>query len=154
MKFLIKKLSELCEKFGSSTIIVLMLVYSAQGLRSLGSQAQTLYFKNTFKLNPSELSLLRTLFDIAFYMKPIYGLLSDTFPIKGYHRKSYLLISGILGMGSYFLIFISNNIYLSAFGLTAGTYSLAIADSISDGLMVEKARIDPENGASTLQRIS
>ena len=87
-------------------------------------------------------------------MKPIYGLLSDTFPIKGYHRKSYLLISGILGMGSYFLIFISNNIYLSAFGLTAGTYSLAIADSISDGLMVEKARIDPENGASTLQRIS
>ena len=30
-------------------------------------------------------------------MKPLYGFLSDTVPIFGYRRRSYLIICGILG---------------------------------------------------------
>ena len=30
-------------------------------------------------------------------VKPVYGFLSDTVPIFGYRRRSYLIICGLLG---------------------------------------------------------
>jgi heme exporter protein C len=31
-------------------------------------------------------------------IKPLYGWLSDTFPLWGYRRKSYMILSGLLGI--------------------------------------------------------
>ena len=34
---------------------------------------------------------------LPWIIKPVYGILSDAVPLLGYHRRSYLIIFGMLG---------------------------------------------------------
>ena len=34
---------------------------------------------------------------LPWILKPVYGILSDAVPLLGYHRRSYLIIFGLLG---------------------------------------------------------
>ena len=34
---------------------------------------------------------------LPWVIKPVYGILSDAVPLLGYHRRSYLIIFGLLG---------------------------------------------------------
>lgn len=141
-------------KYGTSTILTLCLVYFAQGFRTFGSTAQTLYFKNVFGLDPSELTIVSAFTDVSWYLKPLFGLISDSFPILGYRRKSYLLIAAVLGMIAYTTILISTWLWVSILALIFSQLSQAIADVICDGFMVEKSKIDEVNGPNDLQRYS
>ncbi|OMJ75583.1 hypothetical protein SteCoe_25237 [Stentor coeruleus] len=154
MAHVIKTLKKDWATYGGSTIMTLILVYGAQGFRSFGSTARTLYFKNKFSLDPSELPLVSASITVAWYIKPLYGLISDSFPLFGYRRKSYIVILGLIGVISYATILISENLFLSILALILGELSQAGIDVICDGYMIEKARIDPEHGANDLQRIS
>ena len=142
------------KKYGWPTVLTLILVYLAQGLRYFGSLAITLYFKNSVGLNPAQLSMLDSLLVLAWYLKPIYGLLSDSIPICGYKRKSYMMISSIMGIFAYLPIFYVESAEIVVFLMILGQFSQAIADVVCDGFMIERARIDSENGAKDLQRIS
>lgn len=37
-------------------------------------------------------------------MQPLYGFLSDGFPILGYRRRSYMALAGVLGALSWFAL--------------------------------------------------
>ena len=142
------------QKYGSGTITTLCLVYFAQGLKSLAYIARTLYFKNLFHFNASDLTIVGAVIYVSWYLKPIYGLISDCFPFFGYHRKSYLLATGVLGILSYLCLLFSNWASVSIIALIVGEVSQASADVLCDGLMVQKSKIDLENGANDLQRYS
>ncbi len=45
----------------------------------------------------AQVALLTGISAAPWVMKPLYGFLSDTVPIFGYRRRSYLIICGILG---------------------------------------------------------
>lgn len=154
MSSLFSSLSEHRKKFGSSTIFILIIVYFGQGFRSFGSAAQILYFKNIFHLDPADFTIVSSLSYLGWYMKPIYGLISDTFPLLGYHRKTYIFFCGIFGTLAYLALLSLNSFSFSIACLIIGEYSQAIADVICDGLMVEKARSDSGKGANILQRYS
>ena len=34
---------------------------------------------------------------LPWIIKPVYGILSDAVPLLGYHRRSYLIIFGLMG---------------------------------------------------------
>ena len=34
---------------------------------------------------------------LPWIIKPVYGILSDAVPLLGYHRRSYLILFGLLG---------------------------------------------------------
>lgn len=34
---------------------------------------------------------------LPWIIKPVYGILSDAMPLLGYHRRSYLILFGLLG---------------------------------------------------------
>ena len=114
--------------------------------------ARVLYFKTTFGVNPSDLSIIASALSIAWFLKPFYGIISDCFPFFGYHRKSYLMLSGILGLISYTAVIYSRWLSVSIAALILSELSQSIADVIVDGLMVEKSKIDKVNGANDLQR--
>jgi hypothetical protein len=40
---------------------------------------------------------LLTLADFPWFIKPIYGFISDSVPLFGYHRRSYLVLAGFMG---------------------------------------------------------
>ena len=141
-------------KYGYGTVLVLILVYFSQGFRSFGDTAIILYFKNTHGLNPTEITVLNSFLTISWSIKPVYGLISDSFSLFGYHKKSYVLASALVGLISYLLFILTTDFTISITALILGQFSQAITDVICDGYMVIKARIDPINGADDLQRYS
>jgi folate/biopterin transporter len=139
--------------FGYNTLLILFFVYWSQGFKSVSSLAITLYYKETLFLSPSATQFIRTMTSIAWFIKPIYGLITDNFPICGYHRKFYLLISGIAGILCMISISMHENLYFSILALILNEFSGAFSDVIADAIMVEKSRNDPA-GSSALQSFS
>lgn len=45
--------------------------------------------------------------NIPWQVKSIYGILSDTFPINGYHRTPYIVIAGVFGLFSWTLLWLN-----------------------------------------------
>ena len=52
-------------------------------------------YKDDLKLQPYEVAKINSFVYIPWIIKPVYGFISDSFPIYGYRRKPYLFIFGI-----------------------------------------------------------
>jgi len=82
-------------------IIAIMTIYFVEGALGLARLAQTFLLKDTLHLGPAEMSALTGLFTLPWTIKPLYGFLSDGFPLFGYRRRSYLIMAGVVGCLSY-----------------------------------------------------
>ena len=82
-------------------IIAIMTIYFVEGALGLARLAQTFLLKDTLHLGPAEMSALTGAFALPWTIKPLYGFLSDGFPLFGYRRRSYLVLAGLLGCLSY-----------------------------------------------------
>ena len=52
----------------------------------------------------AQVALLTSISAAPWVVKPLYGFLSDTVPILGYRRRSYLVICGVLGAHASYLL--------------------------------------------------
>jgi len=52
---------------------------------------------NDYKISPAEQGFTLSIISTPWIMKPVWGIISDSFPIYGYRRKSYLMIFGFAG---------------------------------------------------------
>ena len=137
--------------FGLNTLLVLFLVYWAQGFKQFGILAVTFYYKETLKLSASTTQFIRTVTYIAWFVKPFYGILSDNIPVFGFHRKSYLTLSGLAGVVSSFSLFFIEDPVYSCLALLVSEFSGAVSDVVADGIMVQESRKDPKEGSENLQ---
>jgi hypothetical protein len=90
--------------FLSPDIVAVVAVYFVEGALGLARLAQTFLLKDQLHLGPAELSALTGIFTLPWTIKPLYGFLSDGFPLFGYRRRSYLLLAGLTGCLSYSLV--------------------------------------------------
>lgn len=77
------------------------LVYFVQGILDISVLAESFYYKDTLHLGPAELSMISSIALLPWVMKPFYGFISDSFPLFGYRRRSYLILSGLLSSASW-----------------------------------------------------
>ena len=90
------------------------------------------------------LTLLKTIrarFCIPHAPVQLYGLISDMFPIFGYHRTPYLFIAGLVGTVAWVVI---ASLKKASFGVAAflillANYSIASPDVIIDAAITGKA---------------
>ena len=143
--------NHMIDTFGLSTLVILFLVYWSQGFRQFGSLAITFYYKDVLNLSPAATQYIRTFTYISWFIKPVYGLISDNIPILGYRRKAYILSAGIIGVISTLSIVLIEDVVLSMIALILSEFSQAVCDVIADAIMVEEARKDPEGGSGALQ---
>ena len=68
------------------------IVYFAQGMFYLPDQAIAIVFKDR-GLKSDEIAYFFLLTGIPWFIKPVYGLISDLFPLFGWRRKGYLSCS-------------------------------------------------------------
>ncbi len=108
---------------------------------NLARLAISFFLKDYLSLNPSQMSFIIGISTIPWVIKPLFGFFSDSFPLFNYRRRSYLILSGLLGSLAWnFLATINSNILLATIIITLISVSTAIADVIVDSLIVEKAR--------------
>jgi len=127
------------------------IVYFLQGAIGIASIALPLYLRaQGFSI--TKISLLSSIASIPWFLKIVYGAISDAVPIWGMRRKSYLLICGVISFGGWFLLGtlppLAGSLIVS---MMLANLGLAAMDVVTDGLVVERS--DGEN-AQRYQSIS
>jgi len=124
---------------------VFAVVYFVQGMSGLPSLPIQYLMKNVMKLDPSQAQYFASATMLAWLVKPLWGYISDTFPIFGYRRKPYLIGMSLFAAFSWFglawMAYERNFNYwglLIMFNLSAAAY--AFVDVVCDGLMVTKGQ--------------
>uniref|UniRef100_A0A7S3K602 Folate/biopterin transporter n=1 Tax=Aureoumbra lagunensis TaxID=44058 RepID=A0A7S3K602_9STRA len=134
-------------------VIVVFLVYFLQGALSLARLATNYYLKDDLQVSAAEVAALQGLFVAPWTVKPIFGFLSDTIPLWGYRRKSYLAISGVVGCLSFVAMSMwSSSQTIFVFTNIVSAAAVAFADVVADSVVVERSRND--DTAAFLQSVS
>ena len=122
--------------------LLFAVVYFAQGMWSLPTQATIIVFKEKLGLSAGQVATFFSISTLPWLIKPVYGLLSDFVPILGSRRKSYLLITSALASAAGLALAIigGHDYWILAAFFTAMGFGLAFTDVMTDALMVEHGR--------------
>ena len=132
---------EVIKKFTRNKYSYLLLCFNS-GISSITSLAVNYYFKDKLKIEPSFLSQIMAFMRIPYMLKPVYGLLTDMFPIFGYRRKFYIIISAILcSLGWLIFSLIKLDVYQSALCLFIINVNLSFSTVLSQAIFVEIGKL-------------
>ncbi|KAA8527621.1 hypothetical protein F0562_034984 [Nyssa sinensis] len=134
--------------------IAVAMVYFVQGVLGLSRLAVSFYLKDDLHLDPAETAVISGFSALPWLIKPLYGFISDSVPLFGYRRRSYLVLSGLLGAFSWSLMatFVDSK-YSAAFCILLGSLSVAFSDVVVDSMVVERARGESQSLSGSLQSL-
>jgi MFS family permease len=121
-------------------------VYFVQGIGEPGAgiASQSIFFllKDELRLSAAATAAFLATVSIAWGIKPLYGLLSDFFPLFGYRRKSYLVLMTSLAAACWLVLGLqSSYAYLPTLvALLLCGLGLAFSDVLCDAVMVETGK--------------
>ena len=132
---------EVEKKFTRNKYSYLLLCFNS-GISSITSLAVNYYFKDKLKIEPSFLSQIMAFMRIPYMLKPVYGFLTDMFPIFGYRRKFYIIISALLcSLGWLIFSLIKLDVYQSALCLFIINVNLSFSTVLSQAIFVEIGKL-------------
>lgn len=117
------------------------VVYFSQGMWYLPNQVITIFFKDQ-GLSPSQVANFFLISTIPWFIKPVYGLISDFVPLFGRRRKSYFLLTCTLSAvsGIWLAVMPEHAFWWMAALFSTMGFGLAFTDVLTDALMVEAGR--------------
>jgi len=117
------------------------IVYFSQGMYALADQTIAIMFKDR-GLQPDQVAYFFLLASVPWFIKPLYGLLSDFVPLFGRRRKSYLMLSSAVAcaMGTLAALSPQHSYGTLALFYTGMGLGLAFTDVLTDALMVENGK--------------
>lgn len=136
-------------------LTAILLVYFVQGILGLARLAVSFFLKDDLGLTPAEVAALTGIAAAPWTIKPLFGFLSDGFPILGYRRRPYLVLSGLLGAIAW--VAMATVVYTgwaAVLAITLSSLSVAVSDVIVDSLVVERARRESLSDAGVLQSLA
>jgi len=140
----------------SPELAAILVIYFVQGALGLSRLAITFRLKDDLGLPPAEVAALMGVINLPWILKPLYGFLSDAVPIFGSRRRSYLLLSGLVGCGAW--AYLATGVVAPTgiiAGATLASLTVAFADVVADSIVVERTRAAEDAGdrslAGTLQ---
>lgn len=133
-------------------LVAIAVVYFVQGALGLSHLAVSFFLKDQLGLSPAEVASLVGISMLPWTIKPLYGMISDSLPIFGYRRRPYLVLSSLLGIIAWACMATVVTTPLTAtIMIGLGSLSIACSDAITDALVVQRARLEPEGDAGSLQ---
>jgi predicted MFS family arabinose efflux permease len=157
MRALLARLNPFKTREAKRLAVLFAVVYFAQGMWYLPEQTITIVLKDR-GLSASQVADFALIAWLPWFIKPVYGLLSDFVPLFGRRRQSYfLLTSAVAGVAGLALAWgnwiATGQIWtFDLFGLTTFTVvqgfalflvmalGLAFTDVLTDAMMVERGR--------------
>mmetsp|Transcript_16820 Transcript_16820/g.40310 ORF Transcript_16820/g.40310 Transcript_16820/m.40310 type:complete len:507 (-) Transcript_16820:70-1590(-) len=123
-----------------------------QGISELSGLAVSYFYKNELKVDPAVLSTVTSLTALPWTIKPLYGLITDGWPIFGYRRKPYLMMCGVAGCISWWVMstFV-NEVWFGFSMMFIASMAIGFSNVIAEGMIVEKSRGQSQEFASHLQ---
>ncbi|GAB4367362.1 MAG: folate/biopterin family MFS transporter [Elainellaceae cyanobacterium] len=138
----------------SPELVAILLVYFVQGILGLARLAVSFFLKDDLGLSPAQVSALMGIAALPWMIKPLFGFISDGLPVFGYRRRPYLILSGLLGAGSWVaLATVVHTAWAATAAIALSSLSVAFSDVIVDSLVVERARSESASDAGSLQSL-
>jgi len=107
------------------------------------------FLKDDLHIEPAEVALLSSLAGLPWMVKPLYGFISDSIPLWGSRRRSYLVLCGLMGSLSWLAFAtVVRSAPAAAFFMLLSSLSTAASDVVVDSLVVERARGEPQEAFS------
>src|SRR2546422_3406524 len=122
--------------------ILFAVVYFSQGMYHVADQVLTLTLKERLGMSPSQVGKFGTIILLPWVIKPLYGMISDSFPLFGRRRKSYFLLTSALAtLAGIALSLVGEPTYgsLATLLLIMGL-GIAFTDVLTDAMMVENGK--------------
>ncbi|XP_050892648.1 probable folate-biopterin transporter 6 isoform X2 [Lathyrus oleraceus] len=139
----IQWLTMLTHHLNPSFIAGIFLIYGiGQGFSgSFFKLVSDYYWKDIQKIQPSTVQLYVGIYFIPWILKPIWGILTDAFPLLGYRRRPYFILAGVVGLVSASVVAVKGNLapvaaLMCFLGVSA---SLAIADVTIDACIARNS---------------
>src|SRR3982750_3190018 len=118
------------------------VVYFSQGMYHVADQTLTLTLKERLGMSAAQVGTFGTVTLVPWVIKPLYGIISDAFPLLGRRRKSYFVIpcalatAACLGLG---MLSVPTYWGLAALISVMGL-GFAFTDVLTDAMMVENGK--------------
>jgi MFS family permease len=128
--------------------------FSLNGLGALPTLAVNFLLKDKAGLTPERMAYFQAVTLIAWVIKPLWGMISDLFPIFGSRRKSYLILTSFVAASAWLVLaFLPDPsvVGLLLLLMTLIYMAYAFQDVVTDGLMVEAGQ--PLNMTGQFQSI-
>lgn len=112
------------------------------------------YWKDVQKIQPSTVQLYSGLYFIPWVLKPVWGILTDTFPVRGYRRRPYFVVAGVVGFVAGVTVGVGRDlaVVVALVCLVGVSASLAIADVTIDACIARNS-IEVRSLAPDLQSL-
>jgi folate/biopterin transporter len=138
----------------SPELFAILLVYFVQGILGLARLATSFFLKDELGLRPAEVAAMMGIVSLPWVIKPLFGFMSDSLPILGYRRRSYLLFSSLLGCVSWLAMGLwVHSAVTATLVIMLCSLALAISDVIVDSIVVERIREESQGDAGSLQSL-
>ena len=106
-------------------------------------------------VTPAQMAAIFGIVSIPWCLKPLYGFVSDSYPIMGYRRRPYMILGAFLSAFMWILLpFCPHDEFVVTLVMTASSMGLCVADVMADSLLVEIARTETENNKGIVQSYS
>ena len=124
--------------------IIFAALYFVQGTGELSAGLLSQPLRSMLKgwgRDTAEIATFMFILGLPWYIKPLFGLVSDFIPIRGYRRKSYLILSSLLmicGFAAASLLPLSTAAGTALLGLLLlPSFGVAFKDVATDAVMIE-----------------
>jgi len=150
--------SQMSEQHNVNWFIVPFFYLSLGCYLSLPSLAIQYYAVNVLRIGPSLMGLLTGVVMSPWFMKPLFGLVSDSVPIYALHRKPYLVFGSA---GAWFVWLVlsfpgAHSTYAVPFGLLqfASNFFICVCDVMVDCTLAREARDEPASRRGRAQSMA
>lgn len=121
--------------------IVITLIALSQGLLCIADLSLSYMYKDDFKLSPAKVAIFNSVMTIPWIVKPLWGFISDCYPIMGKRRAPYLMIFGILGATCWIILGTSQpSLLATLIILCLVQISVCFCNVIGEALVVEESQ--------------
>jgi len=126
-------------KFKYLIIFALVYFFSPNGLSSLPNLSISYLLKDVFKLTATQAAYFGAISILGWAIKPVWGLISDLFPIKGSRRRNYLILVSLIASFCWLILALTSNynVWILLLILTFSSFAYAFQDVVTDAYMVE-----------------
>jgi predicted MFS family arabinose efflux permease len=98
--------------------------------------------KDELHVSQSQMAMLFGIGGLAWYVKPLAGLLVDRVALFGTHRRHYLIISTLAAAALWLLLgVVSHSYFLLLVTIVAMQFMLVIGSTVLGGFLVEKGKL-------------
>lgn len=127
----------------------LLLFYAGIGfLFEFPSIAMRFWMIEDMQISPARMSAIGGVAAIPWCLKPVYGFISDAFPIFGERRRPYVFIGCIGSTICWWIMpWAVENTFLATCLMFLGSLFICVADVAADSILVTIARDEEDTGS-------